>query len=345
MGFRFWRRVRIAPGVFLNLSGGGASVSFGPRGAKLTIGRRGVRATAGIPGTGLYYTTKVGGSRKRARKTPKPETKPPTDPAEALKLGFFDRLFTSKTDEALIDGCRELHLGHHRKALEHFRSAPDLPDAAFLAGFMALRLKMPAIAAQHLERALREPGKLGQRLRKYGIRATFELPITSELVATVEVNRRGAHLGAVEAYQALGRTEEALRHLEALRRLEPDDLVVRVSLAELLLETHPDDRRVCRRVVRLASDVDNEGPVHAALLLYKARALRRLGLLDAAKDTAAAGLRRKKGRSAELLRALRYERALAWEGLGRHRQARADLEAIFSEDPDYEDVAERLGLA
>ena len=29
MGFRFWRRIRIAPGVTLNLSQGGASVSFG----------------------------------------------------------------------------------------------------------------------------------------------------------------------------------------------------------------------------------------------------------------------------------------------------------------------------
>lgn len=54
MGFRFWRRVRLAPGVALNLSKSTASLSFGPRGAKYTISPRGNRATAGIPGNGLY---------------------------------------------------------------------------------------------------------------------------------------------------------------------------------------------------------------------------------------------------------------------------------------------------
>ncbi|RMH36562.1 MAG: DUF4236 domain-containing protein, partial [Nitrospirae bacterium] len=44
MAFRFWRRIRITPGVTLNLSKSGGSLSFGPRGAKFTIGPRGKRA-------------------------------------------------------------------------------------------------------------------------------------------------------------------------------------------------------------------------------------------------------------------------------------------------------------
>jgi len=67
MSFRFWRRVRIAPGVTLNLSKRGASISAGPQGAKLTAGTSGARATAGIPGSGLFYTKKLGGSRRRGR--------------------------------------------------------------------------------------------------------------------------------------------------------------------------------------------------------------------------------------------------------------------------------------
>lgn len=49
-------------------------------------------------------------------------------------------------------------------------------------------------------------------------------------------------------------------------------------------------------------------------------------------------------RSEELLRALRYERALVYEGLGQHRRARSELEKFYAEDPYYEDVAARLGL-
>lgn len=56
MSFRFWRRVRLAPGVTLNLSKSTASLSFGARGAKYTVSPRGNRATAGLPGTGLFYT-------------------------------------------------------------------------------------------------------------------------------------------------------------------------------------------------------------------------------------------------------------------------------------------------
>jgi hypothetical protein len=57
MPLRFFRRVRIAPGVSINLSKSGASVSVGPRGAKVTVGPKGVRTTVGLPGTGVYYTT------------------------------------------------------------------------------------------------------------------------------------------------------------------------------------------------------------------------------------------------------------------------------------------------
>lgn len=56
MGFRFRKRVKLAPGVHLNLGGKSASVSVGPKGAKLNIGAKGVRATAGIAGTGISYS-------------------------------------------------------------------------------------------------------------------------------------------------------------------------------------------------------------------------------------------------------------------------------------------------
>ena len=96
--------------------------------------------------------------------------------------------------------------------------------------------------------------------------------------------------------------------------------------------------------MRKPEGIENETPVHTALLLYKARALRGLRLLDAARETLKDVLRRRKGRSEELLRALRYERALVYESLGKPRRARSELEKLYAETPDYEDVAARLGL-
>ncbi len=56
MGLRFQRRVRILPGVTINLSKSGVSTSLGTRGAHVTIGHGKVRETVGLPGTGVSYT-------------------------------------------------------------------------------------------------------------------------------------------------------------------------------------------------------------------------------------------------------------------------------------------------
>ncbi len=155
---------------------------------------------------------------------------------------------------------------------------------------------------------------------------------------------RGVLLGLVEVYQRQECWEDAIACLERLQRLEPHDLVVKLSLAELLLDAHPDEKNVCRKVVRLADGIENETPVHTALLLYKARALRGLGLLEAARDTLTSALRRKKGRSEDLLRAIRYERALVYEDLGQRRRARSEFEKLYAEAPDYLDLVKWLGV-
>jgi predicted Zn-dependent protease len=55
---------------------------------------------------------------------------------------------------------------------------------------------------------------------------------------------------------------------------------------------------------------------------------------SAARDLPTETLRRRKDRAASLLNALRYERAVTYEALGQAKRARADLEAIFADDPD-----------
>ena len=50
----------IFPGLTLNLSKSGPSLSVGVRGAHVTVGGHGVRRTVGLPGTGLFYTSHSG---------------------------------------------------------------------------------------------------------------------------------------------------------------------------------------------------------------------------------------------------------------------------------------------
>jgi hypothetical protein len=68
MGFRFQKRITIFPGLRLNLSKRGASVSVGRRGAWFNFGgRNGKSVTLGLPGTGLSYRASAGKSHEPAR--------------------------------------------------------------------------------------------------------------------------------------------------------------------------------------------------------------------------------------------------------------------------------------
>jgi hypothetical protein len=64
MGFRFRKSIRLFPGLRINLSESGASISIGKPGATMNISDKGARTTLGLPGTGISYTTSS--SRKRA---------------------------------------------------------------------------------------------------------------------------------------------------------------------------------------------------------------------------------------------------------------------------------------
>jgi hypothetical protein len=58
MGFRFRRRVRLAPGIWFNLSKSGVSTSIGRRGATVNLSSKGSRTTVGLPGSGLSYRSR-----------------------------------------------------------------------------------------------------------------------------------------------------------------------------------------------------------------------------------------------------------------------------------------------
>lgn len=66
MGFRFRKSFKIAKGVRFNVGKKSTGFSFGGKGAGISFNSRtGARARFSIPGTGISYSTKIGGSTKR----------------------------------------------------------------------------------------------------------------------------------------------------------------------------------------------------------------------------------------------------------------------------------------
>ena len=77
MGLRFRKSISLIPGVRLNFSKSGMSVSSGIPGFRKTINTKGqVTTTVGIPGTGLYYVDTKKAENKQSNRNRNTQTQP-----------------------------------------------------------------------------------------------------------------------------------------------------------------------------------------------------------------------------------------------------------------------------
>lgn len=343
MSFRFFGRMSLAPGISLNLSKSEPSLSLGSVGAKLTVCSQDVRTTFGIPGTGLYYTsnqsrgTYWGGALPDAVPQPQPLT-------PHLDLGFFEHLLTVPEEQNFVIGLRELVGGNKDVALTNILNAAQMADGAFMAGWLCLEKQDFFRAERYLGHAITHESEIGKLFEKYGISPQIELSMTDELTVHLTATPTAARIAIIEVFQLQQRWDEAVNILKRLQHDHPEDPVIRLSLVELLMHIKPNDPNTCDQVVRLSDGIVNEPQVHAAILLYRARALRGLGMPTAALDMLSDCLKEIKDYPNDLTHALRYERALACEDAGQAEKCRVELEKLHADAPDYEDVAMRLGI-
>ena len=243
MSFRFWQRIRLAPWVTLNLSKSSASLSFGPPGAKYTIGPSGHRITAGLPGSGLFYSVHAPHGQQGSRRSP-----PAPTARERLDLGFLRRLLMPAAERSFVDGLLALDDGGEAAALAALEQAGALPDAAWLAGILRLKLEDLTAARTHLQSALAGSGLLGSTLDKYGLSLAVTFPVAPDVIAHARPSEYGARLALVEIAQIEQRTDGAMAHLERLLTLARADAVVQASFAELVLDRQGQDRPSLERM-------------------------------------------------------------------------------------------------
>lgn len=102
MGFRFQKRITLFPGVRVNISKSGASLSVGPRGASMTMGKRGVYGNVGIPGSGLSYRERLDRPSRPERPERAPANPGPQLPSRLVAVLENDEIrFTDDNEQPL----------------------------------------------------------------------------------------------------------------------------------------------------------------------------------------------------------------------------------------------------
>lgn len=96
MGWSFRRRIKVIPGVYLNVSKRGVSATVGIRGASFTFRDDGIYSNVGIPGTGIYNRQKISGSSTRSSYSNRLQSRSPEDTSESqFSSGSADYHFVS----------------------------------------------------------------------------------------------------------------------------------------------------------------------------------------------------------------------------------------------------------
>lgn len=335
MGLRFFKRTKLFPGVTLNMSKSGPSLSFGPRGLKHTIGPRGSRTTVGLPGTGLSYTFEAGKKEPAAPRT-QPRAATPEPP-----LRISEDAASFEAECALLRAVIAFQSGKADQALRHLEAADGFADALWLAGMIHLQAGRWSEAERDLEASI-SGGGLGDVFERNGVNAEIAYPITDEVTAHIGPSSQATRLAIAEACQEQDRNAQAIVHLEAFLKQDPKDPVAAVSYAEIALEGQGTGPEVLRRAASQLKAALTRGPFFWIASLMLGRIQSRLGQPeDAILDYMAALQQDDLPDDIPLL--LRYEMALCYGETGDRTRCRQELSAIYAMDPNFADVGQRLG--
>lgn len=337
MSVRFRKSIGLGKGVRMTVGKRGLSASVGIPGFRVTAHSSGrVTRTVNLPGTGISNVSRVGGSgRSRSR-----AAAPVQPPSYAIsKPGLFAGKSERRYFDAVVAYLQARDQAVIENAAEALDADPTVTSAHLLAALAIARMGGDQKAIEgHLKAVLTSEHPMPDRWQaKYLPIASMSAKITDQIVADIPFDHIGAALALAELYQIDGRLEEAIGIVQAMHQELPDDPLIRLSLCDLLVADADFEG-----ALETSAGAANDGDIGVATLHLRGAALFGLGQAGAAAEAFTAALAKTAGRDADLLKVVRYDRALALSAAGQHRRAKTDLEKIAATDPSYLDVRELL---
>ncbi len=334
MGFGFRKSINLGGGVRLNFSKKGVGISAGVKGLRAGIGPSGARMRASIPGTGIYHEERLG-TKNKGKKINEKTSSASTQQQQHINLGFFQKLGTPQEEVSFIDGVNLILSDDKNAALPKFQDAVN-KNTSFADAYFCMALitdgkqQLDAINA-----AIDNKKTYGKFFQKYKVFLGTTLSITDELKVQITNDNLGLILLAAEIYQ------ENDLHNDAIKLLEDSDYTndqaVILSLGELFY-----DAGKYEDSIRMLQQLENNDSVGTTALLYQGLAFREIQRFDASIEVLKSALKRKKGRSDDLLLEARYQLAYTYETAGDIKKAQKEYEKILTDRLDYKDVNERI---
>ena len=328
MSIRFQRRIKLLPGLRLNISKSSLGLSFGIPGARASINTRGeVYTSAGIPGSGLYSVERINlRNRKRSRKKIQPGELARPIPAPSLFSSRKKRALYKALQIGTLDALQEVAKAHPEISL--IAEAHALPK--HLMG-TSQDLEMLTALAEKLW--TRKSEFAADRLfYEYAQGAEISLVVAPGVQIPMEYGLIPMGLIYVELLQLKQDYEKALQVAESL----PPNQATALAVCESEVQLSRWDS-----VLETTEEIENIDEATALLLIYRGIALRELGHLDAAIESLRRA-RSSKKRHEDVLNKALFERAITYERMGKKSQAKKDLEKIIATDSDFPGVSGML---
>ena len=319
MGYlRLYRRRQIVPGVRLNISKSGPSLSFGPRGLHYTVGRHRRRFTAGIPGTGVYYTAY---SRSHARQA-----------SRAAGGGSGSG----------VAGSGAAGGGVTPRPVAAGGGEPWLPTTKIIWGVLLIWLPPVGLILLILGLVQRkEPLWMARTLVRRARKNPAQAEALLQQAAQLLPNNTEVLGPMAEYYFAKQDFADASRCFEAYLELAPQDWLAQAHCAQSYLHTKEYDAAITH-LVELRQNAPLAADSHASISAHLALAYLHKGDVQQGLEIAKAEALRQRVLGDGGQECL-FVRAASQYLAGHHAQGIADLDRLYAMNPAYQGLSEAKG--
>lgn len=348
MGLGFRKSVNIIPGVKLNLSRSGPSISLGPKGMKYNISSRGTRVRYSIPGTGIYYTKNlsktVNKNRNNVRNTASYQNGNNINIQNdnGLKtLGFFEKLSLTNDEKQFLDGLKEFLFGNLINAKGKLSRCKNV-DAYFLKGFIELGNEEFESAKSDFKMCLSCKEDLGKTISKFANEIELLLDVTEYIEVPIMPNKKGLYLCLIECYQKTRGLREGMNLLYELQSENVNDKVVILSLIDFIALEDEIEKADLIRVIDLSNGLENESVIETNIIYLRAYLFYRLDKESLAIAELTKLTRKTKERPEKLILDIRFLRGQLYEEDGQLTKAKKDYEFVYMKDNNYDGIKEKI---